>query len=338
MPETAFPTDEEDEPRAQSVRSPGGAPGQSLDENVSYDTGPDRWDPRRLHSGRGLMDSLRRGWAFVKEALAMALRDKDLLVPSTIAVFANLIVIAGLGGILHLTGDLGAVTSDDEAMSTAGYATLVVATLIMYIISYFFTGMTVRLIDVHLRGEDAKLGNAFTDVMKHAGGILSLAVASLVVSLIAGAVRGRSRGGMRRAAADTMQRGWMAITYLLLPVMILEDTSFMKSTGRAKSLHAHNVIQIVVGELGLMIGARVIGAVIISIAVIIAFVSFYAAPALLPIGVGVALLLIVLATAFNAYVRTAFYTCLYLWAVAMETVGEQAPAPAPLRTAFAVAS
>jgi len=54
----------------------------------------------------------------------------------------------------------------------------------------------------------------------------------------------------------------------------------------------------------------------------------------LPAAIALALLLFVLTAAFMAYVRTAFYTCLYLWAVAMETVGEAAQAPAPLRPAL----
>jgi hypothetical protein len=152
--------------------------------------------------------------------------------------------------------------------------------------------------------------------------------------MITGAIRGKGRGrGLRRAAADTVERGWTAITYLLLPIMILEDAPFMKSADRAKNLHSHNIIQIVVGELGLMLAAKVISVVVTVLGVGFAIGSFFLMPALLPVGIGVAVLLFVVATAFAAYVRTAFYTCLYLWAVAMETVGEEAPAPAPLQPA-----
>ncbi len=159
-----------------------------------------------------------------------------------------------------------------------------------------------------------------------------IAIVVIIAGLITGAVRGRGRG-LRRAAADTMQRGWLAITYLLLPIMILENTPFMQSTERAKRLHAHNIIQIVVGELGLLIASRIIGGVLVSIGVIAAAGSYFVG--LLPVGIGVAVLFLILGSAFTAYVRTAFYTCLYLWAVAMETVGEEAPAPAPLRPAVA---
>ena len=334
-PQNAFEINDGEDVRHASRRVAEAAPGQAPTREVSYSTGPGRWDPSRLSSERGFSASLKRGWAFLKEAVAMAFRDKDLFIPSVLSVITSMILVAALGGLLYLTGDLGAARADDEAISIVGYVVLVIAALLIYLSGYFFTGMTVHLVDVHLRGEDAKLGSAFADSLKNIGGIAALALATLVVGIITGAVRGKSRRGMRRMAADTMQRGWTAVTYLLLPIMILEDSAFMASTDRAKRLHGHNVIQIVVGELGLLIASRIIGAAVVFIGLIVAAASYFTTPALLPVGIGVAVLLFVLASAFIAYVRTAFYTCLYLWAVAMETVGEEAPAPAPLRPAVA---
>ncbi len=334
MPRTAFPADESADEASARYASAEAAPGQEPRRETSYETKRGRWDPSRLSGERGFMASLKRGWTFLKEAVAMAFRDKDLFIPSVLSVLANIVLIAILGGVLYLTGDLAAARADDAAVSTVGYVVLVVATLLIHVTNYFFTGMTVHLVDVHLRGKDAKLGSAFADSVKNFGGIISLAVATLVVGLITGAIRGRSGRGVRRAAADTMQRGWAAITYLLLPIMILEDSPLMKSADRAKGLHSHNIIQIVVGELGLMLASRVIGAVVVGLGVIAGATVFFATPALLPLSIALALLFFVLASAFNAYVRTAFYTCLYLWAVAMETVGEEAPAPAPLQPAL----
>jgi hypothetical protein len=331
MPETAFPS--------ESGRSTAGnvaeaAPGQAPQREVGYSTGAGRWDPSQLTGGGGFFDSLSRGWSFLKESIAMAFRDKDLFIPSVLAVLANLVVLGGLAGILYLTGDFDAIFGDEaQQITVIGYVIMFVVALISYTITYFFTGMTVHLVDVHLRGEDAKLGSAFADSVKNFGGIAALAVASIVVAMIAGAIRGKGRG-LRRAAADTVERGWTAITYLLLPIMILEDVPFMKSAERAKGLHSHNVIQIVVGELGLMLASRVISGVVMALGIAFAVGSYFLSPALLPVGIAVAVLLFVLASAFAAYVRTAFYTCLYLWAVAMDTVGEEAPAPAPLRPAI----
>ena len=321
MPGVAFPAE-------------GGAPEPTAQPQVDYTTRPGRGQPANLVGGRGFFDSLSRGWSFLKESVAMAFRDKDLIIPSLLSVLVNIVLLGGLAALLYATGNMDAVLGDDsEELTIAGYVILFAVALIGYIVTYFFTGMTVHLVDVHLRGKDAKLGTAFADSVKNFGGIVALACATLVVSIIAGAIRGKGRG-LRRAAANTMERGWLAITYLLLPIMILEDSPFMKSADRARGLHGHNVIQIVVGELGLMLASRVLGAVITFIGIGLAVGAYFAAPVLLPVGIGLAVLLFVLASAFTAYVRAAFYTCLYLWAVAMETVGEEAPAPAPLQPAL----
>ncbi len=300
---------------------------------VPYATSSVPWHPERVTGGRGFFDSLSRGWIFLRESFVMAFRDKDLFLPSLFSVLANLVLLGGLGLILYLTGNLEPLL-EDEGISPLGWVILIVMAFVGYLVTYFFTGMTVHLVDVHLRGKDAQLGSAFADCVRNIGGITALALVSLAVALLASAIRGNRRRGLRDAAADVVERAWLAVTYLLLPIMILEDVPFTKSVERARSLHRHNLVQIVVGELGLMLTSRIISVIMTIIGIGIAVVAYFIAPPLLPVGIGIALLLFVLAAAFVAYVRTAFYTCLYLWAAAMETVGETAPAPAPLQPAL----
>ncbi|MGC9318820.1 MAG: DUF6159 family protein [Armatimonadota bacterium] len=322
-PETAWPI-------ADEAPQQGEAP-------VSYDIGRRGWHPDQVAGGGGFFDALSRSWAFLRESVLMATRDKDLFLPSLFSVLANIVLLGGLALVLHLTGNLQALVEDGDgegALSVLGWVVIIAGSFLGYLVTYFFTGMTVHLVDVHLRGEDAKLASAFADSLRNIGGIIALAVASLVVNAIASAVRGRSRRGLRDLAADAMERGWLAITYLLLPVMILEDSSFLRAVDRARSLHRHNLLQIVIGELGLMLATQIISFMVIVLGIGAAVAMYVLSPSLLLVGIGIAVLVFVLAAAFGAYVRTAFYTCLYLWAAAMETVGEQVPAPAPLQPAI----
>ncbi len=283
-------------PPAARTAWPGGtdaAAGPSVD--VPYATGAAPWRPEQVAGGGGLFDSISRGWVFLRESFAMAFRDKDLFLPSLFSVLANLVLLGGLGLILYLTGNLEALFADEgEGLTVTGWVVLLAATLTGYLVTYFFTGMTVHLVDVHLRGEDAQLGSAFADSLRNIGGITALAVVSVAMALIAGAIRGRSRGGLRRMAADTVERAWLAATYLMLPVMILEDAPFMQSADRATRLHRHNLLQIVIGELGLMITARIISGLTVFVAIGLAVGAYFGAPALLPVAIALALLLFVL--------------------------------------------
>jgi len=333
MPQSAWPGAGEPEavPQSPPLRSSPRTAGR----RVSYNTGPGRWHPEQVTGSRGLFDNLTRSWVFLRESVLMAGRDKDLIIPSILSVIANLVLLGGLAAALYFTGNPEALFEDEGgAITLAGYILLFVAAFVGYLVSYFFTGMTVHLVDVHLRGEDARLDSALADSIRNIWGIIVLAAVSVVVNLIASNVRGKGRSSVRRAAAEMIERGWLAVTYLLLPVMILEDCPFLKAIERARSLHRHNILQIVASELGLMIAARVISIVFVIIAIAAVAGAAFLAPALLPVAIGGALLLFILMSAFTAYVRTAYYTCMYLWAVALETEGETAPAPAPLQPAL----
>ncbi|MCD6360741.1 MAG: hypothetical protein J7M38_07730 [Armatimonadetes bacterium] len=304
---------------------------------VAYDIGRAAlggWDPGALASGGGVMASLARGWEFLKQAVAMTFKDKDLILPSAFSIIANLALLAGMVGLLHLTGDLQQITGDETAgVSTVGWVIIAVFAFTAWVVTYFFTGMTVHLVDVHLRGEDARLGSAFADCVRNIGAIVMLAVVTIVVQLIIGMLRGRNRNMVRNAAANAAERAWTVATYLMLPIIILEDLSFIDATGRATRLHRSNIIQIVVGELGLLLTTRIFTGLMTFLAVAVGAAGYLLSPALLVPALVLAVLILLATMTFAAYVRTAFYTCMYLWAVAVETVGERAPAPAPLQPA-----
>lgn len=305
---------------------------------VEYDIGAAAqrgWDPAQVVGGGGFFASFSRGWVFLRESVAMAFRDKDLMLPSFFSIFANLVLLGVLALALHLTGNLEPLLSDREhEVGAAGWVILIGMAFIGYVVTYFFTGMTVHLVDVHLKGKDAQLGSAFRDSLKNLGGILVLSVVTLVVSMLTSALRGRSRYGVRAAAASAAERAWTVATYLILPVIMLEDIPFIDASSRATRLHGRNLIQIVVGELGLLLASRVIGFIGMVIAIGIGVGFYFLSPALSVIGIAIAAVAVLFTMAFMAYVRTAFYTCLYLWAVAMESVDERVPAPAPLQPAL----
>jgi hypothetical protein len=281
------------------------------------------------------MASIGRGWVFLKQAVGMAFKDKDLILPSVFSLLANLIVLGILVGVLHLTGNLELILKEEgEQVGPVGWIILLGFGFIGWVITYFFTGMTVHLVDVHLKGQDAKLGEAFADCVRNIGGILMLAVVTMGVQLITGVMRGRNSGALRNMAANAAERAWTVATYLMLPIIIIEDVSFIDSTSRATRLHGSNVMQIVVGELGLLITTRIFTGLTVFIALGIAAGVYFLAPALMIVGFVIAALLLLLAMTFAAYVRTAFYTCMYLWAAAIENVGDTAPAPIPLQPAL----
>jgi len=295
-------------------------------------------------SGYGFWDSISRALTFLKESVVMAFRDKDLILPALFATAANALLLAVILLILWRTGALRALGREENGRWWWWTAVGVPIALVNYAITYFFIGMTVNLVDTHLHGRDARLDEAFADARKNFFALVGLAVVSTLVSLVTGMLRGRRGGDLGDYAAGAIDRVWVVATYLILPAIILEDLSLRAAANRARDLHRRNLLGIAVGEVGVIALTRIIGFAGLICAGLVGFAIYTAAggaPApgassgALIAGIAVGGLLLSLVIAFTTYVRAAYYTCLYLWAVATERQGERTAAPAPLAASLA---
>lgn len=298
---------------------------------------------QRVSYSTGFFDSVNRAFAFIGQSMGMAFRDKDLLLPSLFAFLVNGAIIAALllaahytGNMRWLLGDRAELGADYERIRLVRSILLALLAFVCYIITYFFMGMTVNLVNARLHGRDAKLGEAFADASKNAPALICLAVVSTLVSILTGMLRGRRGRDLGDLAADALQRTWTVATYLIVPVIILEDIPFSRSLGRARDLHWRNFVPIAVGEIAVSV---VNGIILMLLAGIIAGAAVYARSngqhALMIISLIIGGAVFVAAICFTEFVRTAYYTCLYLWAAEREKVGEQARVPAPLAAALA---
>jgi hypothetical protein len=320
-------------PRADAGVSPQpGTTAPAVPYRVPPGTAP--WNPARADLAPGFFPSLSRAWVFFKESLAMGKADSDVLIPSVLAVLANLFVAGVLVLILHLTDQLQPLLEEEAEPTAFLYSLLIGFTVIGYIISYFLTSMTVNMVDAYLRGQDANLKVAWADAMQNFWAILWLAVIATAVNLLTSAIRGKNRRSVSSLAADAVDKAWQVASLLLLPIIIIEDISFADASKRAMRLHKKSLIQLVVAEVGLTILQKVGGFLLLLIGILPAVLLYFMAPPLLYLGIGWAVLMLVLMTTLLMYVRTAFYTCLYLWAAAAETAGDTVPAPAPLYRAL----
>ena len=318
------------------------AAGETLEVEVEaaqpeYEISPHHaqpWDPSRMPTGGGFWIKLERGWTFLKQAMTMWVHDKDLLVPSILGLL-NLLVFFGLCyWALYAAGLWGLLMSEDGESNLLFWILAIPLTLAAYIITYFYTGMTVNLIDTHLKGRDAKLGQALQDALKNVGGLISLAVLSTIVAAISSAVRGKGSRA-RGLAAEAIDKTWQAATYLILPIIIIEDVPLREAMTRAWELHRSRLTDVVVAEIGVTLVNKILGTLALLAAIGQGILLVMASPALLPVAIAIAVGVISFAMIFTSYLRTAYYTCLYLWAAAAEAADQPVAAPKPLAEAVA---
>jgi hypothetical protein len=280
---------------------------------------------------QGLWASLQRALEFIRQSLALAGEYPVLLAPSLVSVVVGLVIVGIFLGVTFVLsgGRMPEQGQEGPLVQVAGVVTGLVAMLV----NFWCMGMTADLVSAALRGQRPDLGHAWREACKNGLALLWLAVITTAVNAFSR--QGRGRGGILTAvASQAIQATWRVASYLLVPIIILEDIPLSRAFNRAIDLHKTQVIGIIVGEVGLRLFTRIVGTVVFLLAVAGLVVGVVTAPLLLPLLIAGLVGLIVLLAAAGGYLHMAYYTCLYEWAVALETAAEPLPAPAPLALAL----
>lgn len=275
----------------------------------------------------GWIESFKKGWSFMKAAFAMAGKERKLLAPSVYLVLATIVYFVAWVAVL--------VALDPEWSDGMWAAVGAIATFGSFLIFYFFCGMTVNMIDVHLKGGTPSLADGARDAGKNFIAILFLALISTIIETFARAARNND-SWVGKLLAAIIEGIWTVLSFLLLPAIIIEDASFGTAMRRVRELHRGHFLLIGIGEVGIRLVTNLIGLVwwlLIIGLVYVSFTTMSETPALI-ISFVVGGTMFALFAAFNVYLRMAYYTCLYLWAADVEKQGQSAPAPLPLAIAL----
>lgn len=290
------------------------------------------------------MESLGRGFAFMKQSWQMAIADRDLIKPSIFALFAGFIVT--LIFILPM-GLIGFAAGQYQIGQALLYVLGAVLVFVQYIVGYLFSAMTIYLIYGYLSEGDGRMDKAWAVVRQEFLHIVTLAAASTVVNLVKSFLRGKGRSGGRNFLAGLIDTVWTEATYLVLPAMVIEDIGLKDGLKRATYIIKNNLllvgvstvgVRFVTGLIGFLLGATGIA---LGLGVGLGLVSVFQGAVVgwvsgVSLGVLIAGVFIIVATVITSYTTTAYHTCLYLWARDVEKAQQQGqtgmaiPAPGPL--------
>ncbi|GAB4474516.1 MAG: hypothetical protein Kow0088_10570 [Anaerolineales bacterium] len=268
------------------------------------------------------MESLRRGFAFLKQSWQMALADRDLIKPSIYALFVGFVVTI----LFSIPMVISFVVFGEHGIGRVfGYVLGAILIFAQYTVSYFFSAMTIYLIYSYLAEGDGVMAKAWQMAQRNWLNILSLAAASMVVSLLQRFVRGKGDSGARNAIASLIDAVWTQATYLVLPAMVIDGLNLRSGLRRATQIVKENLLLIgismvgvrtvttilafLLGGTGLALGFGVgIGLVSLSGQALWGFIGGFS------LGTIIAGLFILVAVIITSYTNTAYHTCLYLWA------------------------
>jgi hypothetical protein len=289
------------------------------------------------------MQSFSRGWNFLTQAWKMALADKDLLKPSLYTLIVGFIVsLIGIIPIVLATIILGAESLIGRAVLGVFSALLVFA---QYAVTYIFSAMTVKLIYDYLTDGDGRMDKAWEIVKRDWLDILSLAAASTLVNMVKGWVKGNGRNTnfIRQSIANLIDTVWTEATFLVLPIMVIEDENLKDGLKRATYIVKNNLLLVGISTVGVRWVTGLIGFVFAVVGLGLGFgiafplisIAGDSTPlivAAIILGVLVASIFFMAANVIGSYTSTAYHTCLYLWARNVEHAEQGIPVtiPAPL--------
>jgi Zn-finger nucleic acid-binding protein len=286
----------------------------------------------------GLSAKLKRAFRFIQSAFALAVERKALLAPILIG-FGVQLVVGSLFFMALLRSDLLVEVETTDSVPPQIALGFLAWTLLFHFINHFAMGMSVSMVDGYLKGLPPKLGVAFRDAMKNIAGIVVLAVVSTVVEMITNAMQSRRRGAARLVLAPlaaAIQAAWTIASFLLLPIIMIEDVRLGVAIDRARDIHRNNLVQIAVGEVGLYLVNQMVVVLLVLSGMFVAWaLAPFGATAVLT-GVALVVLAAILLAAVLVFAKAAYYACLYLWAAQMEEAAdvEQVLVPAPLVAAL----
>jgi hypothetical protein len=294
------------------------------------------------------MESLRRGYQFLLEAWQMAFADRDLIKPTLMALVVGFFVtvIGGLPVILTFL-----FFGDSTIGRVLGYVLGALLVFVQFVVTYIFSAMTIYLVYGYLSEGDGRMDRAWAVVRREFLHILSLAVASTVVTLLKGLIGGRGRRGGSNFLAGLLETLWTEATYLVLPAMVIEDVGLKDGLRRATQIVRDNLLLVGVSLVGVRALTGLIGfllggtGIALGLGVSLGLISLTNQATLglvagIGLGVFIALTFILIAVVIASYTTTAYHACLYIWARDVEKARQSGQSekmvavPAPLAAAL----
>ncbi|MDX1690924.1 MAG: DUF6159 family protein [Acidimicrobiia bacterium] len=228
--------------------------------------------------------------------------DKELVLLPVISLVATLIVAATFLIPIVSSGDAAAL----EDLGTTDYVFLAVAYVTLAFITIFFNTALVSAAMERMDGGDPTIGSAIRGALLRVGRILPWAIVSATVSVILQSIE-RSDNPVARIAASIVGIAWSLVTFLVIPVIVVENLGVVDAVKRSGSLFKRTWGENVAAQ----VGFGLLGFLVALPAILVAVGGFALGETIGVVLLGVAILWILatamVITALNGVFQAALY-------------------------------
>jgi hypothetical protein len=260
------------------------------------------------------MTRFQTSWAIAKRSWAVLKSDKTLAWFPVFSFVGSIAVFAVFGGLVAAAG-LDHQGSQDS-LAPIGWVFIAFGYLALAFVQTYFLAALVAGADTRLRGGNSSVGAAMEVANSRLHRLLPWALVSATVSLILNQLE--RQGIVGRIIASLIGLAWSLITFLTIPILVLEDIGVVPAFKRSGELFKKTWGENVVGQAGL----GIVGLLLVLPAIPV----FAIGAALGTIGLvvfgGIALVWVVVATTVVAALSGIYRTALYHFAATGQVPGD----------------
>ena len=194
------------------------------------------------------MNRLETSWEIAKRSWAVLRSDKTLAWFPVLSALGSIAVILVLGGLFAVAGIDS--SSNGNSLQPIGYVLIVVAYLALAIVQTYFLAGLVAGADQRLRGQDSSLRGALEIANSRLHRLLPWAVVTATVTMVLQAIEERF-GLVGTIVARLVGLAWNLVTFLVVPILVLEDLGVGDALKRSKDLFKKTWGENVIGQFGL---------------------------------------------------------------------------------------
>jgi hypothetical protein len=194
------------------------------------------------------MSRFQTSWEIAKRSWAVLRSDKTLAWFPVLSAIGSLLVIGVLGGLFAVAGIDDSSTG--STLQPFGWVLIVVAYLALAMVQTYFLAGLVAGADQRLRGQDSTLKSALEIANSRLHRLLPWAVVTATVTMILQAIEERF-GVIGTIVARLVGLAWNLVTFLVVPILVLEDLGVGDALRRSKDLFKKTWGENVIGQFGL---------------------------------------------------------------------------------------
>src|SRR4051812_15219844 len=194
------------------------------------------------------MGRFQMSWEIAKRSWAVLRADKTLAWFPVLSALGSLVVFGIIGGLFLVAG------IDDSSTGTTlqpmGWVLVVVMYLALAMVQTYFLAGLVAGADLRLRGQDSTLKGALEIANSRLHRLLPWAVVTATVTMVLQAIEERF-GIIGTIVARLVGLAWNLVTFLVVPILVLEDLGVGDALKRSKDLFKKTWGENVIGQSGL---------------------------------------------------------------------------------------